>query len=110
MLLQREIVGREETMDSEMSYIQTVHGKYKGYTKWEVMQAKEARRAQAMMGNPSKKDYKGMVSNNLIPNCPITSKDVSNAWTIFGPDLASIWGKTVQRAPEPVVTDYVAVP
>ena len=41
---------------------------------------------------------------------PIFSKDVSNARTIFGPDLASIRGKTVQRAPEPVVTDYVAVP
>jgi hypothetical protein len=72
-----------------------VHGNYKGYTKWEVTQAKETRRAQAMMGNPSKKDYKGMVSNNLIQNCPITSKDMSNARAIFGPDLASIWGKTV---------------
>ncbi len=82
MLLQQEIQERKETMDSEMSYIQTVRGNYEGYTKREVMQAKEARRAQAMMGNPSKKDYKGMVSNNLIPNCPVTSKDVSNARTI----------------------------
>ena len=87
-----------------------MRGNYEGYTKREVTQAKEARRAQAMMGNPSEKDYKGMVSNNLIANCPISSKDVSNARTIFGPDLASIRGKTVQRAPEPVVTDYVAVP
>jgi hypothetical protein len=87
-----------------------VHGNYEGYTKREVTQAKEARRAQAMMGNPSEKDYKGMVSNNLIAICPITSRDVSTAWTIFGPDLASIRGKTVRRAPEPVITDYVAVP
>ena len=96
MLLQQEIEERKETMDSEMSCIQTVHGNYEGYTKREVPQAKEARRAQAMIGNRSEKDYKGMVSNNLIPNCPITSKDVSNARTIVGPDLASIWGKTVQ--------------
>ena len=110
MLLQQEIQEREETMDSKLSYIQTVRRNYEGYTKRKVMQAKEARRAQAMAGNLSKKDYKGMVSNNLILNCPITSKDVSKARTIFGPDLASIRGKTVQRAPEPVVTDYVAVP
>jgi hypothetical protein len=110
MLLQREIEEREETVNSKMSFIQTVCGNYEGYTKREVTQAKEARRAQAMMGNPSEKDYKGMVSNNLIANCPISSKDISNARTIFGPDLASIRGKTVQRAPEPVVTDYVAVP
>ena len=110
MLLEREIQEREETMDSEMSYIQTVRGNYEGYTKREVTQAKEAYRAQAMMGNPSEKVYKGMASNNLIANCPITSKDVSNARTIFGPDLASIREKTVRRAPEPVVTEYVAVP
>jgi hypothetical protein len=74
MLLQREIKERKETMDSEMTYIQTVRGNYEGYTKREVTQAKEARRAQAMMGNPSEKDYKRMISNNLIANCPITSK------------------------------------
>ena len=103
MLLQREIKEHEETMNSKTSFIQMVRGNYEGYTKWEVTQAKEAHRAQAMMGNPSKKDYKAMVS-------PITSKDVSKSRTIFGPDLASIWGKTVRRAPEPLVTDYVAVP
>jgi hypothetical protein len=74
MLLQREIVEHEETMDSKISHIQTVHGNYEGYAKREVTQAKEACRAQAMMGNPSEKDYKGMVRNILIPNCPITSK------------------------------------
>jgi len=62
MLLQREIHEREEILDEEMSYIQMVGGNYKGYTKREVTQAKEARRAQAMMGNLSEKDYKGMVS------------------------------------------------
>ena len=62
------------------------------------------------MGNPSKKDYKGMVSNNLVPNWPITSSDISNARAIFGPDLPSAQGKMVQRAPAPVVGDYVAVP
>ena len=95
MLLEREIQEREETLEDKMSYIHTVRGNYEGYTKREVTQAKEARRAQAMMGNPSKKDYIGMVSINLIANCPITSKDVSDARTIFGPDLASIQEKTV---------------
>ncbi len=35
---------------------------------------------------------------------------MTNARTIFGPDLASIQGKTVLRMPAPVVADYVAVP
>ncbi len=63
-----------------------------------------------MLGNPSERDYKGMVSNNLIANCPVTASDVTNARTIFGPDLPGLRGKTVRRAPAPVVGDYVAVP
>jgi hypothetical protein len=34
-----------------------------------------------------------MVSNNLIPECPITPTDISNARAIFGPDLPSVRGK-----------------
>jgi len=74
------------------------------------MQAKEARRTQVMIGNPSEKDFKGMVSRNMIKNCPVTTTDITNAHTIFGPDLPSIRGKTVRRTPAPVVADYVAVP
>jgi hypothetical protein len=84
---------REEGKD--VSMVQTVRGNYKGYTKREVLKAKEARRAQAMMGNPSKADYKGVVSHNLIPNCPVTSSDITNAKAIFGSDLPSVGGKTV---------------
>ena len=71
---------------------------------------KEVHRAQAMMGNPSEKDCKTMVSNNLIPECPITSTDITNARAIFGPDLPSVRGKTVRTTPALVVADYVAVP
>ncbi len=68
--------------------VQTVHQNYKGYTKSEVLQAKEARRTMGMIGNPSQRDFKNMVRGNLINNCPVTSDDVTNACAIFGPDLA----------------------
>ncbi len=48
-----------------------------------------------MIGSPSEKDYKGMVSSNIIKNCPITVSDVTKAQNIFGPDLANVQGKTV---------------
>jgi hypothetical protein len=51
---------------------------------------------RGMIGNPSKKDYKGMVSDNLITNCPVTTANINNAHAMFGPDLTSIRGKTVQ--------------
>jgi hypothetical protein len=108
LLMQRQ----GETLDEEkkLSLVQTVRGNYEGYTKQEVLRAKEVRRAHAMMGNPSEKDYRGMVSHNLIPNCPVTRCDIANAKAIFGPDLPSMRGKMVRRTPSPVVTDYVAVP
>jgi hypothetical protein len=91
-------------------HVKTVRSNYERRTKRDVLQAKEAQRVQAMIRNPSKGDFKGMVSRNLIKNCPVTTTDITNAHKIFGPDLASIQGKTVQRTPGPVVADYVAVP
>ncbi len=96
--------------EGNVTFVQTVRANYEGYTKREVLKVKEARQAQAMLGNPSEKDFKGMVSNNLIANCPVTSSDVTNTRSIFGPDLPSLRGKTVRRAPAPVIGDYVAVP
>jgi hypothetical protein len=92
------------------NFVQMVCGNYEGCTKQEILQAKEAHRGQAMLGNPSEKDYQGLVSRNLINNCPFSSSNVSNARAIFGPDLASVRGKTVRKKPAPVVGDYVAVP
>ena len=63
-----------------------------------------------MICSPSEKDYGGMVSSNMIKNCPIDSTDVSNARAIFGLDLASVRGKTVRSKPKSVVEEYVAVP
>jgi hypothetical protein len=101
---------KNRTIEVGENFVQTVRGNYEGYTKQEVLQAKEARRGQAMLGNPSEKDYQGLVSGNLINNCPISLSNVSNARAIFGPDHASVRGKTVRQKPAPVVTDYVAVP
>ncbi len=75
--------------------VETVQGNYKGYTKNNILKAKKVRRVQEIMGNPSNKDYKGVVSNHLISNCPVTHASITNAQTIFSPDLSSIRGKTV---------------
>ncbi len=89
--------------------VQSVHQNYEGYTKREVLEAKKARRAMVLIGNPSETNFKGMVSNSMIANSPVTTTAITTAHTIFGPDLASMRGKTMQLAPAPVVADYVAV-
>jgi len=108
MLMQN--ASQQSTEPEGVALVQTVRENYEGYTKREVLRAKEARRAQAMIGNPSEGDFKGMVSSNMIKNCSITPSDIANAKEIFGPALASMRGQIVRRTPAPVVGDYVAVP
>jgi hypothetical protein len=51
-----------------------------------------------------------MVRSNMIHNCPVTPSIISAAHKIFGPDIASLKGKTTRRTPQPVLTDYVQIP
>ena len=81
--------------DAATIMVNTVRSNYEGFTKKYIKAAKAARKLQGMIGIPSEKDYGGMVSSNVIKNCPIDSTDVSNARAIFVPDLASVRGKTV---------------
>eukprot|EP00957_Ditylum_brightwellii_P060544 4597142-Ditylum_brightwellii.AAC.1 len=73
-------------------------------------QAVTARKLYAMVGQPSKSDFKKMVQFNLMPNCPITLQDIKNTKAIFGKDVWALKGKTVRTKPIPVVTDYINAP
>ncbi len=92
MLLQKgvKLYKNNEGKEEATMLVQTVHGKYEGYTKQEVFKTKEARRGQALIRNPSKKDYRNMVSSNMIANCPFLKSNITNARAIFSPDLASV--------------------
>jgi hypothetical protein len=46
----------------------------------------------------------------MMRNCPVTPAYISAANKIFGPNIASMKGKTVQATQEPFVTEYVEVP
>ncbi len=110
MLLQSAQHKETTRIKTATTLVQTVQENYEGYTKREVLKAKEARQGQTMIGNPSKGDYRGLVSSNMISNCPIAPINITNTRAIFGLGLASVWGKTVRRTSAPVVADHVAVP
>jgi hypothetical protein len=63
-----------------------------------------------MVGYPSEKDFKNMMSSNIIRNSPVTPGDISAANKIFCPNVASLKGKTVRVTQEPVLTAYVEIP
>eukprot|EP00804_Cyclotella_cryptica_P005871 CCRYP_000147-RA/>CCRYP_000147-RA protein AED:0.12 eAED:0.13 QI:0/0/0/1/0/0/3/0/1214 len=94
----------------EEMHVQTVQQNFEGFSREQVLRAIKARKLQAMLGSPTRADFEGMVCGKLIADCPVDVVDLKNAHTIFGPDLAGIWGRTVRRRPERVTTDIVAVP
>ena len=99
----------DSSHEAAILLVQTVRGNYaEGFTKKEVAEAKVARRQQGMMGAVSEKDYRGLVSSHMLKNNNVSPAAVSDARTLFGPDLANVRGKTVRIRPDPVVENYVA--
>ena len=93
-----------------MAFVKTVWYNFEGLTKKEITVDKLAYEYQGMIGRPSERYFKSMVSKNIIQNYPTTSSAVTNAYTTFFPNLAGIRGKTVQQKPYWVVMEYSAVP
>jgi hypothetical protein len=90
--------------------VNTVRENFEGYSCHEVEKAKEVRRTQGMIANPTQREFAGMVREQLLTNCPVTVQDVDNANRIFGPDLANLRGKTTRTKPEHVRVEYVQIP
>jgi hypothetical protein len=54
------------------------------------------------IGRPSLKTFMDIVTNNLLPNCPVTRADIAAAEEIFGPDIGSLKGKTIRQSPQKI--------
>ena len=63
-----------------------------------------------MVGRPSAEYFERMVRGKMLKNFPITTVDIKNTHTIFGPDVRSLCRKTVRKKTETVMFDYVAIP
>ena len=84
---------------------QVKHNKL-GFTDRQVEQAYRARELYHMCGAPIVEKFKLLIKTGFVHNCPVTAKDVTNAETIFGPDIPTLKGRTVRKTP-PVARDTV---
>ena len=90
--------------------LQTVCENRKGFNQREYGRAVEARKLMHIVGAPTTENFKSMLRQNVIANCPITTKDVDNAEKIFGKDISTLKGKSTRPKPTTVVDDYVDIP
>ena len=79
--------------------VNTVATNKSKYTNADYLMAIAAHKLQVKIGNPSTRDFITIVTNNMLPNCPITKADILTAEHIFGRDVGSIKGKTVRHPP-----------
>ena len=84
----------------DVDFVQTVQDNFEDFTKKDIAAAKVARESHGMIGQPSERKFKSMVSNNIIQNFPITASGISNDRNMFGPNLAVTRNKTVQKNPD----------
>ena len=70
--------------------VDTVEDNKTSYTNAEFDRAKQARKLQTTIGRPSTRDFIKIVSNNLLPNCPVTKQDIMAAEDLFGPDIRNL--------------------
>ena len=91
-------------------FVNNDQGNYKGFNKQKILEAMEAKRLQMMMGNPSYRDFVGVVQEMLLSNCPLTVSNANTAKIIYSPYLSGVRGETVRERPECFQPSYVSIP
>ena len=96
----------------------TVEGNKNQYTRREIEGADQARALNKKIRRPSEKGFTDILSNNMIRNCPVPPDDAKRALKIYGPDIATLKGKTVKKQnsaipnyqasqiPTPIIAQY----
>jgi len=80
------------------------------FSKREVAGAENARELMRQIGYPSSRDLMDLIKSGGIINSNVTAQDVYRASQIFGPDLATLKGKTVTAKPEAAKIEYTPKP
>ena len=82
--------------DSGMMLANTLAGNQSNYSNQDYLQAVKARALKIKIGRPSLQEVIKIVSDNLLPDCPVTKPDIKAAEEIFGPEIGILKGKTTR--------------
>jgi hypothetical protein len=90
--------------------VTTVKENKMGFSQKQYENAKKARRLYHIVGCPTVENFKHILRQNIIKNCPVTPEDVNIAEKIFGGEIGTLKGKSTRRRPTPVKDDLVEIP
>ena len=83
-VMHKEGLHYHNTRNREITLVQTAQENEKGYSQRQIQDAKKARGIYAKVGYPSAKDFKNIISKNLILNYPVTASNVVRSDKIYG--------------------------
>ena len=78
------------------SFVLTVSGNKQRFHRREIDAADCAQALYRKIGRPSQAQFEHILQHNLILNCPVTVDDAKRALFIYGPDSATLKGKTTK--------------
>ena len=82
------------------SFLNLTSENMSNFTKSQIRQAERAKKSYTAIRMPSYDKYISLLNQNLIRNCPVTTEDVKRALFIWGPEIATIKGKTTRIKPK----------
>jgi hypothetical protein len=96
--------------DSELTFVNSVSKNKESFMKRQIKDAEVTRSLYSKLNYPSWKDFKWIIQNNQIKDCPVTVEHVDAALKIWGKNVMGSKGKTTWTKPDPVARDFVKVP
>ena len=85
------------SLSQDYLFLNTVAINKGAYTRREIEGADKARVLYKKIGRPSEQAFVEILQKKLIRNCPVTPDDAKRALQIYGPDIATLKGKTVKK-------------
>ncbi|KAI2502074.1 Reverse transcriptase (RNA-dependent DNA polymerase) [Fragilaria crotonensis] len=89
--------------------VSTVAEQKKLFSRRDIANADMARTLYRAIGRPSEAEFQRILDSGCIRNCPVTSLDAKRALTIYGPDIATLKGKTTRAGVAPRAPNFTAV-
>ena len=80
------------------------------YTKQQIKRAGRVRVTYRTLGSLTVENFKNILKQNLIKNCPVTIKDVEIAEDIFGPNISALKGRSTRERPPVITSNQMEVP
>ena len=93
---------------SAYTLLSTVAEQKRLFSRREIEAADEARALCRKLGRPGDDDFIRLLANNNIQNCPVTPADAKRATIIYGPDIATLKGKTTRSSAAPRAPTFIA--